>query len=206
MKTASFGVSSFMIVIITLILVLEINMSDSRQQILEDNLSDAMTASMKMAIDDRGYSINTNEELITDVIEYLALFVTNDCSIDVEVIEADLSTGILSLKVTEYYTTTFGKVDSIEVTRTVLVDDYTVDIPNSYNISYVIRDARGTDVLFKQYVLQEGSTILVPSTTNYNINIKGWCTDPSNPSSTEKSSSEIQAMPLDKDYTFYAIL
>lgn len=201
MKTTSFGLASFMITIITLVVVLEICMADNRQQILEDNLSDAMTASMKMAMDDRGYAINTDDELVTDVIEYLSLFVTNDCSIDVEVIKSDISAGILSLKVTEYYTTTLGAVDSIEVTRTVLVDDYLVDIPNSYTIRYVIQDASGVDVLYKQYVLQEGSSIIYPSTENYNLSIAGWS---ETPSGAILSKEEIISMPLDKDYTFYA--
>lgn len=203
MKTTSFGLASFMITIITLVVVLELCMSDNRQQILEDNLAYAMTASMEMALDDRGYEINTDEELITDVIEYLSLFVVNDCSIDVEVIKADISAGILSLKVTEYFTTTLGAVDSIEVTRTVLVDNYLVDIPNSYTIRYVIRDAVGTDVLYKQYVLQEGASVIYPSTENYNLSIAGWTMTPGG---EIMSASEITALPLNQDYTFYAVL
>lgn len=203
MKTTCFGLSSFMITIITLVVVLELCMTDNRQLILEENLSDAMIASMKMAMDDRGYAINTNEELVTDVIEYLSLFVTNDCSIDIEVIKSDISAGILSLRVTEYYTTTFGATNSITVTRTVIVDDYKVDIPDSYTIRYVIPDASGTEVLYKSYTLQEGDSVIYPSTENFNIAIKGWSFTIGGQILTPEY---IKSLELNQDYVFYAIL
>lgn len=202
MKTTAFGVSSFLMVVITLIIVAEINLGGARRSLLEDNLNDGMSAALSTAFDERSYSINSEDELVTDVIEYLSLYLVEDSSVDVEIIGADLAKGILSLKVTQYFNTVFGKTDSISVTRTVLLEDKPIDLPDSYTIKYIIRDLSGVDVLFKKYTLQEGNTILYPSTSNYNMQIRGWSMSPGG---TIMSKTDIQSLPLDKDYVFYAV-
>lgn len=203
MKTTSFGISAFLITVVTLIIVAEINLGSARQSLIEDNLNDGMTAALQMAFDERGYSIGDEQELVTDVIEYLSLFIMEDCSLDVEVIGADLNTGIISLKVTEHYLTAFGKVKDIECIRTVLLEDRPIDLPDSYTVQYVIRDVSGREVLYKKYVMREGSTILYPSTENYNLPIRGWS---ATPGGSIMTAAQITALPLDKDYTFYAVL
>ena len=203
MKTTSFGISAFLITVVTLIIIAEINLGATRQSLLEDNLNDGMSAALQMALDERGYAIGDENELVTDIVEYLSLYILEDCSLDVEVIGADLSTGIVSLKVTEHYLTAFGRVKDITCTRTVLLEDRPVDLPDSYTVQYVIQDVTGRQVLYKKYTMREGSTILYPSVENYNLPISGWA---ATPGGTILSAAEITSLPLDKDYTFYAIL
>ena len=78
MKTTSFGISAFLITVVTLIIIAEINLGATRQSLLEDNLNDGMSAALQMALDERGYSIGDENELVTDIVEYLSLYVLED--------------------------------------------------------------------------------------------------------------------------------
>ena len=207
MKTTIFGIANFLILFITLIFVLEISITDYRKQILNDNLSDVMMASMRIAMSDDSYKISDDDELVADVIQYLSVIVSNDCSLDVKVIKSDLAKGILKLKVTEHYNTLFNKSKAFSVTKTVIVDDYKVAVPNSYTLEYIIpgaSDDSTKDVLFKKYIMQENSALIYPSTDNYNVHIKGWSLARDGKGGI-LSKEEITSMKLTKNYTFYAI-
>ena len=63
-------------------------------------------------------------------------------------------------------------------------------------------DGSGGDVIYKQYTLKENVSMLVPKNPSVNgYRFDGWMLDGTN---TVLSSSNIQALSIDKDYKFVA--
>lgn len=106
MKTAAFGMSGLAIVMFTVLAVLQISTGHTRTINLQDNLQQVLEASLETAMDNgKSYTIATNDELIADVLEGIAMRLDDNCELRLEVNEVDKTLGILSVKATVYYMT-----------------------------------------------------------------------------------------------------
>lgn len=119
MKTTAFGISSLAITFFTILAVLQLVSGHTRAVNLQDNLQQALESSLETAMNsDRSYTISTNDELIADVLEGIAMRLDDNCELRLEVNEVDKTLGILSVKATAYYMTSNqdvngdGKIDA----------------------------------------------------------------------------------------------
>lgn len=105
MKTTAFGISGLIIVIFTVLAVLQVSTGHTRGVNLQDNLQQALEDSLDTALSDHSYTIATNDELIADVLEGIAIRLDDNCELRLTVHEVDKTLGILSVKATAYYMT-----------------------------------------------------------------------------------------------------
>lgn len=104
MKTTAFGISGLGIVLFTILAVLQLVSGHTRTVNLQDNLQQALESSLETAMDsDRSYTIATNDELVADVLEGIAMRLDDNCELRLEVNEVDKTLGIISVKATAYY-------------------------------------------------------------------------------------------------------
>jgi len=128
MKTAMFGCVNFIIVIMTIMCVLHVCNFNSRSTNLQDNLQDAMTASLDVALNNvgAGYTISTTDELVADVVEGTALYLADGSALSVDVKQVNLATGIVSLSMTEYYRSPKGDITEVTCEQTVLLEQFNI--------------------------------------------------------------------------------
>lgn len=204
MKTSVYGMCCFIISIFSIVIVCQVCLANHRVNNLQDNLQEAMESSLNVAMSERSYSIDNAEELIADVIEGIVVYLDNNAALDVNVKEADVQTGLLSIEVIEHYPTAAGGMQDIKCERTILLEHYSNNLPGSHEITYVIKstDGSGGEIVYKQYTLKDNVTMIVPKNPSINgYRFDGWALDGTN---NVLSSASIQALPIDKDYKFVA--
>lgn len=223
MKTTAFGVSGLAIVIMTIFAVLQIVSGHTRSVNLQDNLQQALASSLETSLEG-DYPIRTDDELVADVLEGLALRLDDNCELDVTVNAIDRTRGLLSVKVTAHYMTRHqdtngdgtiderdsfvdinrdGKLDAkdhvstVTAERTVLLEEYDVAAIGTHTISFEIIDSQGVSAMYKKYILTEGHQMLVPK--NPTVNFDGyWYLD----GQTRMTREQIKQLPVDQNYRF----
>lgn len=106
MKTTAFGISGLGIVLFTILAVLQLVSGHTRTVNLQDNLQQALESSLETAMNsEKAYTIATNDELVADVLEGIAVRLDDNCELRLEVNEVDKTLGIISVKATAYYMT-----------------------------------------------------------------------------------------------------
>lgn len=223
MKTTAFGVSGLAIVIMTIFAVLQLVSGHTRSVNLQDNLQQALESSLETSLEG-DYPIRTDEELVADVLEGLAIRLDDNCELDVTVNAIDRTKGLLSVKVTAYYTTRHqdtngdgiiderdsfvdinqdGKVDAtdhvstVTAERTVLLEEYDVAAIGKHTVVYEMIDPQGVSAMYKKYVLTDGHHMMIPK--NPTTNFDGyWYLE----GRTRMTPEQIKQLPVDKDYHF----
>lgn len=195
MKTTMYGVVSFMVSVFTLVAVMTITNFNTRSNNLEDNLQEAMEASLRTARSTKGYDINSSEELIADVIQGVILYLGENSALDVNIRAADISAGIISLELIQYYTNTNGETTPIKTEKTIILEEYTDKFVVNYRL--------GDDAYYKVYTLTSGGTLPIPVSPSLpGKNFLGWKPEGED---VILSSSQVEGLPVDQDYTFYAV-
>lgn len=223
MKTTAFGVSGLAIVIMTIFAVLQMVSGHTRSVNLQDNLQQALESSLETVID-KDYPIRTDDELVADVLEGLAIRLDDNCELDVTVNAIDRTKGLLSVKVDAYYMTQHqdtnsdgtiddrdafqdlnkdGKLDAsdhvskVTAERTVLLEEYDVAAIGKHTITFTIIDTNGVSAMYKKYVLTDGHHMMVPKDPT--VNFDGyWYLD----GKTPMTRDQIKQLPVDKNYEF----
>lgn len=223
MKTTAFGVSGLAIVILTIFAVLQLVSGHTRSVNLQDNLQQALESSLETTLNG-DYPIRTDDELVADVLEGLAIRLDDNCELDVTVNAIDRTKGLLSVEVTANYMTRHqdtngdgeiddkdafrdlnhdGKLDaqdhvsSVTAERTVLLEEYDVAQAGKHTVNYEIIDNQGVSAMYKKYTLTAGHHMMVPK--NPEVNFDGyWYLD----GTTKMSRAQIQNLPVDKNYRF----
>lgn len=207
MKTATFGIVSFLITVFTIVAVLQVCNTHARSVNLQDNLQEAMETSLATAMDKNSYTIRNKDELVADVIEGVALYLDDNCELQMNVKEVDPVLGILSIELTAYYTPTIGvaanngESSSVTVNRTVILEQYDLEMVGKHKVKYLITDVSGNSAIYKSYVFTEGQSIFVPKDpAKPGMRFLGW-----RYGGRTYTRAEIQALPLSKDYEFTAV-
>ena len=216
MKTASFGIAGLGIVFFTILATLTVTTTHTRTVNLQDNLQRVLETSLETAMDERAYNINSDDELVADVVEGMALYLDDNCDLKIEVNELDRTLGILSVKATVGYNpVTQGKLfdrnsDGVvddadrkrsEVTaeRTVILEQYDVENPGKFKLAYYVVDGNGRQAMYKTYQLTEGVKCMAPKDPSANFDGR-WYTS----GGDAYTPAQIEAMDLTGDMTFYS--
>lgn len=217
MKTASFGIAGLSITFFTILAVLTVGTTHMRTVNLQDNLQHVLETSLETAMSQKAYDVDSDDELVADVIEGMALYLDDNCDLKLEVNEIDRSLGILSVKATVGYnpvtqgklkdTNGDGVIDDAdkkrsEVTaeRTVILEQYDVENPGKMTISYYIVDASGRAAMYKTYQLTEGVKCAAPKDPTSNFDGR-WYDE----SGRGYTPDEIEAMDLTRNMVFYSV-
>lgn len=172
MKTVAFGVSGLAIFVFTIVAVVQLSMNHTYTVNVQDNLQRALERSLATAMSEHTYDINSQEELIADVIENIALYMRDGVDLSLDVKAIDISKGIVSMKATASYTTASGDISVVEAERTVILESYVAFVDAKYTIAFVCKDNSGNSYTYKSYLLSEGANLLVPADPYDNFS--GW--------------------------------
>lgn len=210
MKTTAFGVSCLAIVMTTLIALLQIVNLNTRSVDIQDNLQEALETSLSTAMSEHGYTIGSDDELVADVSEGVVLAVNDPhADITVQVNKVDKDLGIVSVKVTVKYPSvlngnaqTGGAGSTVTAERTIILEPDNPAQAGQHEVTFLTPDG----ALYKRYLLTEDSQHLpYPSYPAGNgQTFVGW-TDKAT-GTLYSSRDKFSVLPLDKSYTFVAVL
>lgn len=221
MKTTAFGISGFAIVFFTILAVLQLCAGHTRATNLQDNLQQALEASMKTAMDSsKSYAIDSDDELVADILQGIAMRLDDNCELRLEVNELDRNLGILSVKVTAYYMTqnldtndngdgTYGDgvidendtltdqiVSEVTAEHTLILEQFDMTSVGKHTITYQMEGDDGAVSIYKKYTLTKGVKLMVPKDPVSNFDGHWYLGDDA------YTPAEIKDMDLDQDYTF----
>lgn len=221
MKTTAFGISGFAIVFFTILAVLQLCAGHTRATNLQDNLQQALEASMKTAMDSsKSYAIDSDDELVADILQGIAMRLDDNCELRLEVNELDRNLGILSVKVTAYYMTqnldtndngdgTYGDgvidendtltdqiVSEVTAEHTLILEQFDMTTVGKHTITYQMEGDDGAVSIYKKYTLTKGVKLMVPKDPVSNFDGHWYLGDDA------YTPAEIKDMDLDQDYTF----
>ncbi len=169
MKTIVFGVSAFLITVMTILLVITVCGQTQMLIINDNNLKSALHSSLKATLTESDYSINDTNELVANLLEKMSVGAADNEKLKIEIMAADKDTGVLSVRATATYTQINGKEKSVTTEQTVIVNPNT-DIRDVYTVTYNLRGN-----VYKKYEINAGEALIVPknpSVTGYTFG--GW--------------------------------
>ncbi len=205
MKQVIFGIVCTALVSLALMGTMTAQGNMARQNDLDDNLATAANEVLSNLMETNEYSIDSEEELIADFCQSLIQEISigteevydENQTVTVEVAGVDIEKGLLCLRVTETYTHTNGNIGTITCDVTAIFEQQVEK--ESYTVTYMVDDE-----LYVAYSVQEGDTIVVPSTnpTKSGKTFSGWRN-----SSTKVmlNASSTSTQTVTKDLTYVAV-
>ena len=107
---------------ITILSVMASTGRSSREAELTESLPPAVEEAVSQLMDTKSYDIADRKQFIMDLAECLSDLIDSDGEIRIEVQNADLEKGLLSVRVTEIYKHPNGKTGTISCERSVIFD------------------------------------------------------------------------------------
>ena len=128
MKNVFLGFGITICSIISIVIVMTLCGTNMRQNELNRAVDSAVQDTVENQFDNKTYSVSSNDEFIADFIEALLVQINSDCSVKVNVLDADYQKGLLSVEVIEKYKHPIGTDGQVSVKRTVIMEQYMVPI------------------------------------------------------------------------------
>jgi len=165
MKNVIIGMVLIFLIIISMSIILTVDGRSIRSNEVEKSLTSAIDNSVENLMAKKIYSINNNNELITDLIESLLVQIESTSTIKINILDIDTSKGLLSIEVIEQYTHPNGKTGTVSCVKTVIfeqdIDSSVVEANKQVKITFLV-PSNGTNVIYKEYNVKKGSEIIVP--------------------------------------------
>lgn len=174
MKNMIFGYVSAMIAITFLILISIIMGRTTRKKELTTSLSILVDQSVENVMSQNNYSIHIEdkEEFVADVVQTLVTTIENDSDIQIDIVDADNSTGLLCLKVTEFYKDINDKQKKIEVEKTVILEKDEIQSDRTVIFKWNDESLKDVDYIYKKFTISDGEIITAPKVPVANKNWK----------------------------------
>lgn len=181
MKQLVYGFIIGLIGVLGIGIVVTINGKTTRQGDMDNALNSSVENAVETTMNEKAYSISSNEEFIADFTQNLLVQISNDADIEVQVDKVDYEKGLLSVRVIETFTHPNGKEGKNECTTTVVFEQNTAKA-DTVKITYLLEDGS----LYKEYRIKNGDRVLVPKNpTEEGKTFTGWCLENSSEVITE---------------------
>ena len=122
MKNIIYGVVTLLIGVVVTLTIVTITGTMNREIELEDALQIAVKKSVEACTSRKGYDLDNNNQFVADLLVELSNEIENDADLEVEVMGVDKDKGVLSIRVTEYYTTATGTRKQAKCEATAYMD------------------------------------------------------------------------------------
>ena len=122
MKNIIFGIVVLLIGVIVSFTIITITGTMNREIEIEDSLQIAVKKCVENCTSRKGYDLDNNNQFVADLLVELSNEIENDADLEVEVMGADKDKGVLSIRVTEYYTTATGTKKQAKCEATAYMD------------------------------------------------------------------------------------
>lgn len=202
MKNIFLGFTMCSLMLLTIAGILSLHTRSSAKTELEDALSAAVEQSLDNVANGKEYTLSSKEEFAADIMEAILLQTDSDAEITINVLEADLEKGILSVEAIEKFDYIGGKKGTVSAKKTAVLDNVTTSQEETYyTIQFFVKNEDGTeDTLYKSYTLAEGDTIPSPKDPDLIYASFAYWTDENGNKVT------IDGLTADTDMNFYAKL
>ena len=125
MKTFAQASAIFIVIIISAVLCFFIFTSVSTKTETEYALSQAVEQSIYMAMSEKNYTIDNNDEFIADVVQNLLVQSTTKADYTIRVLTADKDNGLLDIEVTQVVLkNSTGEKQETKCRKTVILEEY----------------------------------------------------------------------------------
>ena len=122
MKNIIYGVVILLIGVVVTFTIITITGTMNREIEIEDALQIAVKKSVERCTSRKGYTLDNNNQFVADLMVELSNEVENDADLEVEVMGVDKDKGVLSIRVTEYYTAATGTRKQAKCEATAYMD------------------------------------------------------------------------------------
>lgn len=181
MKQLVYGFIIGLIGVLGIGIVVTVSGKMTRQGEIDNALSNSVENAVETTMNEKVYSISSNEEFIADFTQNLLVQISNDSDIEIQVDKVDYEKGLLSVRVMESFTHPNGKEGKNECETTVVFEQNTAKA-DTVKITYLLED----DTLYKEYRIKKGDKVLTPKNpTKEEKTFAGWCLEHSSEVITE---------------------
>ena len=181
MKQVVYGSLISLIVIVTIVAVVTVNGKKTRQGDVDNALQSSVENAVETTMNEKAYSISSNEEFIADFTQNLLVQISNDSDIEIQVAKVDYEKGILGVKVIETFTHPNGKEGKNECETTVVFEHDQTDT-DYVSVRFLLDDGS----IYKEYRIKNGDRVVVPKNpTKEGKTFTGWCLENSSEVITE---------------------
>lgn len=161
MKNIIIGAASFVIALLLIMTVYTLQGRETRNEEIQDGLSNAMTAAGEQMKETGAYE--SDEELAAAFTEHLMLQMDSASDVDVTILGADHEKGVISAEVAETYTHPNGKEGKASGKRTIILDRKKEETEKgSHNVKFYLDSTQTEETLYKTATLKEGEPLTEP--------------------------------------------
>lgn len=190
MKNIIIGFMSLVFFIMILLISATVYNKGAREAELENAVNNALSMAIKSLDLEDNYKPQSEDEWIALFQQVLLQQIDSASDIEIKVLNADYSKGLLSVEVSSVYKHLNGNPGKITVTKMAVRDTYVIeDVINQYKITYYTNGK-----IYREYTVNEGTNLPTPATM-----IANWVDLESN---TTYTAEQIAAMTATKDMKF----
>ena len=184
--------SAFAITFITILIVMTITTKSHVEASVSRELSTAVTSALRSATYGRRFAINSNEELMADIVASILEKTGNSADVEVNFKTVDIENGIVAVSVSQEYTKLNGKKDIVTCEKCVVLEE-TDPLAGMYTITYETEHFN-----YKVYKVKAERDIPVPKDPKISgKTFKYW--------TYNGQQVDIRSLPLTQDYTFVGV-
>lgn len=155
-------------ILLSVNIVSTMNSRSTRSQELSDALDTALEGTLS-TLSKGTYDINNTDEYIADLVSNIAGQIQSDSELTVNILDADIEKGIMTVQVKEEYKHINGKTGAVTASKTVLLEEQQTtedaEITDTITINFYLPD----NTLYKSYKVKKGTEISEPVAPSENI-------------------------------------
>lgn len=155
-------------ILLSVNIVSTMNSRSTRSQELSDALDTALESTLG-TLSKGTYDINNTDEYIADLVSNIAEQIQSDSELTVNILDADIEKGIMTVQVKEEYKHINGKTGAVTASKTVLLEEQQTpedaEITDTVTINFYLPD----NTLYKSYKVKKGTEISEPVAPSENI-------------------------------------
>lgn len=155
-------------ILLSVNIVSTMNSRSTRSQELSDALDTALEGTLS-TLSKGTYDISDTDEYIADLVSNIAGQIQSDSSLTVNILDADIEKGIMTVQVKEEYKHINGKTGAVTASKTVLLEEQQTtedaEITDTVTINFYLPD----NTLYKSYKVKKGTEISEPIAQHENI-------------------------------------
>lgn len=148
-------------ILLSVNIVSTMNSRSTRSQELSDALDTALEGTLS-TLSKGTYDISDTDEYIADLVSNIAGQIQSDSELTVNILDADIEKGIMTVQVKEEYKHINGKTGAVTASKTVLLEEQQTtgdaEITDTVTINFYLPD----NTLYKSYKVKKGTEISEP--------------------------------------------
>ena len=155
-------------ILLSVNIVSTMNSRSTRSQELSDALDTALEGTLS-TLSKGTYDISDTDEYIADLVSNIAGQIQSDSELTVNILDADIEKGIMTVQVKEEYKHINSKTGAVTASKTVLLEEQQTtedaEITDTVTINFYLPD----NTLYKSYKVKKGTEISEPVAPSENI-------------------------------------